>query len=284
MKTLVRQTSTIAYRDTGSGRPLVWLHGWGVNGAFFQPQFDALGDRFRLIAPDLRGHGQSSAFDANSTFPDLADDVRAIIDHEHLDAPIIIGWSLGAMVAWDLLSRHTDLEAAGLVTIDMVPRMLNTPQWSHGLRYGSDYRVFERSLSAMRADWDAFTAVFLPRVFARGSEAAFGELKAELRDEARRNDSESMARLWVQLVELDYRDRLAAIQVPTLVVHGEKSQLYRPAASQWVAGQIDRAQIRGFPQSGHAPHLEEPDEFNRMLARFSEAQGWHDTQTTDSIP
>ena len=282
MKTLVRQNSTIAYRDVGAGRPIVWLHGWGVSGSFFKLQFDALGDRFRLIAPDLRGHGQSSAFGATNVFADLADDIRAIIEHEDLDSPIVVGWSLGAMVAWDLLTRNADLPVAGLVSIDMVPRMLNTADWHHGLRSGTDHRVFSHSINAMREDWDAFTGVFLPRIFAKGRADSFRALQSELREESRNNDSESMARLWIQLVELDYRARLPTIHVPTLVTYGEKSQLYRSEASLWVGSQIKGAQIFGFADSGHAPHLEEPEAFNRVLVRFSEAPGQQGIQLTES--
>lgn len=266
MKTLnVPEGGTIRYRDVGDGFPIICIHGWGASGEFLDGTVASLSSRFRILVPNLRGHAGSSPFAEGTSFSQLGDDIDALIRKENLDRVVLLGWSLGAMVAWDYLDRYGDARIAGLIVIEMVPRLLNDEQWSHGLREGRDELVFGRSLAAMRADWNAFTGVFIPRVFAPDASA---ERIAEGRELAGRNDPESMARLWSALVTQDHRETVTKIRVPTLIIHGARSQLYEREASRWLADRIAGARLECFEHSGHAPHLEEPERFEKLVDEF----------------
>lgn len=258
----------LAYRDVGRGTPIICIHGWGASGAFFEPQIQSLATDHRLIVPDLRGHGRSSPFHEGLEFATLADDVHALMEHLDLRGAIVVGWSMGALLAWDLASRLGTGRLAGLVSVDMVPRLLNDAEWAFGLREGEDGQVFSRSVARMKADWAAFTGVFIPRIFAANGTPSDAARIETAREIAARNDPDSMARLWMTMVEQDLRGAMSAIDVPTLVMYGEKSRLYPGEASQWLVHALPGGRSVAFEESGHTPHLEEPERFNAVLKAF----------------
>jgi len=262
---------SIAYRDEGRGTSILLVHGWGVSGTLFSGQFDALKDRYRLLAPDLPGHGASGVFPANGSFSLLADNIAELILKTELKNVVLVGWSMGALISWDLLLRYPELDIKGLVTIDMVPRLLNEPDWQHGLRSGSGIHVFDPHVEAMNRNWPEFAALFVQKIFSSMPGAPVREFIDRCCKVALSNDPDSLARIWMQMAEQDFRQSLPAIAIPTIVVAGLYSQLYQVAASEWVAAQIPRARLIKFYRSGHAPHMEEPGRFNHMLSEFADS-------------
>lgn len=257
----------LAYSDAGTGRPLVLLHGWAMSGDLFVPQIEALAGRFRVVVPDLRGHGQSSRLDPADGLSQLADDLEALLYHLDLDDAILCGWSMGAMVAWDHLLRHRGGRIAGLVVIDMSPRVANDEHWTLGTLGGRDEADAVHMMADMRSDWYGFCSRFVPRIFAENADAAL--IGAALAA-ARANDPASMAQLWGSMIQQDFRASLPRIELPTLIVTGARSQLYSSGTGTWLQGASTRAQRAELAHSGHAPHLEEPARFNRLIQDFSE--------------
>ena len=264
----------LSYRDEGprdgAAPTMLLVHGWGVSGALFEEQIKGLSSRFRVVVPDLPGHGSSAAWPRGAPFAHLADRLAELVDELELRDICLVGWSLGALAAWDLLSRHAEVEVSGLVTIDMVPRLLNDDGWPHGLRAGRDHRVFARQIELMRTDWPRCVALFVPRIFAAAAPRR-GQLIGRAGAVALRNEAQSMASVWQLMVEQDFRAVLPGIRLPALVVAGEQSQLYGVAAAEWIAAQVPHAQLAVFGGSGHAPHLEQPEEFNQTLSDFADS-------------
>lgn len=275
----------LAYRDSGPDADargsILLVHGWGVSGALFEGQLAALAPGFRVVAPDLPGHGDSAAFPRGAGFGWLAESVAALVAELQLREIVLVGWSLGAMVAWDLLLRHPGLPVKKLVTIDMVPRLLNDADWSYGLREGHDHHVFDRNIRWMLDDWAGYTALFVPRIFARGGSARERGLLAQTQGVAQRNNPHNMARIWSLMVEQDFRRDIQQIRVPTLVVSGALSQLYGQPAGDWIVQRMPCAMPVLFGASGHAPHLEEPDTFNRALSAFAGRPDHDATENAD---
>jgi pimeloyl-ACP methyl ester carboxylesterase len=116
--------------DIGSGRPLVFLHGWSTNATFFAPQHAlAAAAGLRVLVPDLPGHGHDQRAGARLAIDALAQPLDALLERDDLDGAVLVGWSMGATVALDLLARRGSLGVAGLVMVDMTPKVANATDW-----------------------------------------------------------------------------------------------------------------------------------------------------------
>jgi pimeloyl-[acyl-carrier protein] methyl ester esterase len=250
---------------TAGSRPIVLLHGWACHGGYFAPQFEGLADRFRLIAPDLRGHRFSHRPGDAPDLATLAGDLQALLDQLALPAPVLVGWSMGALVAFEFIRRQGS--AAGLVVVDMTPCVVNDAGWSLGLNGDYGPAQAERAPELMRRDWQSWVEAFLPTVFAAGRPPDLA-LFDWMRREMRVCHPDAMAALWRAITDADYRSIMQSITVPTLIVCGAESQLYGTGTAAWLARAIPAAEIATVAEAGHAPHLEQPAVFNRLLAEF----------------
>lgn len=253
-------------REAGRGRPIVLLHGWSAHSGFFRPQMALAAQGFRVIAPDLPGHGRDRRPTARLRIADLADALAAFLDARDLEGVVLVGWSMGATVALDYLDRHGAARIGGLVTVDMTAKLANDAEWRLGLRSGLDARIGERAARLMEHDWPAYAPRIAAALFAPG----FSGPEAQwVRDELAANDALPMASLWRDLVASDQRAAAARLDRPVLAIVGGDSQLYGAAAAQTIAGAAVRAERLIVPGAGHSPHLERPDVFNAALAAFA---------------
>lgn len=254
----------IAYGDRGRGRPLLLLHGLMANRGFFHGQ-NPLADAFRLIAVDLRGHGDSGGSAEAPTIRRLADDIAELSDHLGLEDAIGLGWSLGASVLWHVLTGPAGRRFGAAIVIDMTPRVLNDGAWSLGL---SSEVCQDRAL-AIEEDFPAFAASAGGAIFAQPLDARRRELAAWAAGEFAQNDPAVTASLWSSLVEEDARPLLGRIRQPTLVVHGANSHLYGSDTADHLVEALPNAEAVQFESSGHSPHLEQPDLFNITVRQFA---------------
>src|ERR1700737_3698515 len=98
---------TLGYDASGTGRPLLLLHGYPLNPKMWRPQLESLVDAANVIAPDLRGHGDSDAPGGAYSMDQLADDAVALLDQLGLAGPAVVGgFSMGGYVALALYRRH----------------------------------------------------------------------------------------------------------------------------------------------------------------------------------
>lgn len=258
----------LTYRDAGRGPVLLFVHGWGVNGNFFKAQIDGLSDRFRVIVPDLRGHGDTPAAEP-MTIERLAEDMIELTDALNLERVLGVGWSLGAMVLWSALQGPGRDRFAGMVAIDMAPRIVSDGGWKLGVKSGYDSSVTPLLQQAMLADWPAYGRHLAQALVAEGTQDEKADLLDWTASEVARNDPAPLARLWGSLSAQDFRDTLGDLDLPVLVAHGAQSQLYGPETAKDLAERLPRARIVAFQASGHAPPLEEPEAFNSAIADFA---------------
>lgn len=253
--------------SAGSGPPLVFLHGWTMDASLFGGQFTRLSGRFHCLAPDLPGH--SSARYLPADLDSTADHVRAIIEARGLAGVILIGWSMGAASAWRMIARHGTGRLAGLVTVDMSPKLVNEGDWSLGLK-GQTPAAIAANTARFRTDWLGSAGAVAAGMFAtRKGSQDFGFRQATRKIAA--NDPDAMNRIWASLVAMDERATIPQIDIPCLVAHGARSRVYPAAAADWLVAQAPDARKVTFAHSGHSPHLEEPDAFAEMVAGFAES-------------
>lgn len=266
----------IIYDDEGTGRPLVFLHGLMANRAFFDAQRD-LAAQFRVIRVDLRGHGDSPS-QHGLTVSQLAADIAALADQLVLDDAIVIGWSLGAAVLWELLDGPAKARFAGAVIVDMTPRVLNDSSWILGLTRA----VCDARSAAIRDDFEGFARNAGAAIFAPPFAAERRAQIAWAADQFAGNDGAAIAALWESLVEQDFRPVLPRIDQPSLIIHGAHSHLYGAETAERIAALMPHARLLAFDRSGHAPHIEQPDLFNQAIEGFA-ARLPHARETQSSI-
>lgn len=249
----------IAYRDEGRGRPLLLLHGLMAHGGFFRDQ-QVLADPFRLIVPDLRGHGRSDCGES-PTVERAAEDVAELVAALDLRDAIGLGWSLGATVLWHVLAGSAGTRFSGAIVVDMTARVRNGEDWDLGLSPD----MCEARTTAIREDFRTFATAAGEAIFALPDPAKAAWAGAEFA----RNDAAAMASLWASLEAQDMRALLRTIDQPTLVIHGARSSLYGEDTADHLVAALPHARAVRFEGSGHAPHLEEPERFNRTVTEFA---------------
>ncbi|MDH3616459.1 MAG: alpha/beta hydrolase, partial [Gammaproteobacteria bacterium] len=170
--------------------------------------------------------------------------------------------------AWQVALGNEHARVAGIVTIDMVPRVRNGDNWSHGLRAGAHLYDVDIDVSKMRTNWREFTQAYVPKVFASGKSEERRKVIAKMTSLIADNDVGSMTRLWQALVNADFVDQVQTLDVPTMITYGLLSQVYDEPAAIWMEQHIPKSRRVAFAESGHAPHLEEPRLFNQALEQF----------------
>jgi non-heme chloroperoxidase len=114
-KQVVANGVALDVEDEGTGPPIVFVHGWSMSGRFFQRQLSGLSRSHRVIVPDLRGHGRSEKATAGHTVANYAADLGDLLDQLGVDRPLMVGWSMGAMVIYEFLERFGMDSVAGVV-------------------------------------------------------------------------------------------------------------------------------------------------------------------------
>ncbi len=171
-----------------------------ANRGFFEQQSPLAAD-FRLVAVDLRGHGDSSRGVKSPTIELLADDVAALADHLDLKDAIGLGWSLGATILWRVLTGPAAHRFAAAVVVDMTPRVRNDGAWSLGL----SPEVCAARAAAIADDHAGFAASAGAAIFAQPPAPAGRALADWASAEFARSDPATTAALWDSLVEEDAR-------------------------------------------------------------------------------
>lgn len=245
------------------GPPILFIHGWSQNHLCWAKQYESsLTDEFRLVAYDLRGHGMSEAppEPEHYTADELwADDLAAIMNELRLDRPVLVGWSYGAFVICDYVRAHGQDKVAAINFVEGTARLgeaaFGTLIGPGFLDHFVDATVDDlpTNIRAMRSfvraclvkpvsDDDLETAVCWNVVVPANVRAALG---------ARAIDDD---------------DVLRALEVPMLVTHGRMDTVVLPAMADHVLATCPTAEASWYDGVGHAPHLEEPERFNRELA------------------
>jgi len=257
------QGVSINYLTAGDGPTLVFLHGWSMSGRVWRFQ-EGLAERYRLVIPDLRGHGLSSAPASGYSYEDFADDLVALFGALRLDNAVLIAWSMGVQVAlqaYPLLKERL----AALVFVSGTPRFTAGADYPHGLP------AIETRGMALRLKRNHAGTVrdFSRRIFAEG-ELHQGQCERMV-SEAIRGESPAYHTLQESLASLasaDMRTVLPTVALPVLLIHGSADTICPSSASRFMTGQLPDARLVVMEGAGHAPFLSRPAEFTVLLTQF----------------
>lgn len=238
---------TVHVEIRGTGPDVVLLHGWALHGGMWGPWLDQLAEHARLHVLDLPGHGRSAWIEG---VRDLAALARAVYPHVPRES-VVLGWSLGGMIALELARRHPR-QVAALVLVATTPKFVAGDGWAHGLRA----TVLEEFAQGLAADHQRTVQNFLA-LQTRGDERS-GETLRMLRRRLASHGAPDLRALDTGLAilrEADLREDLPRIAQPTLVIAGEHDRLTPPDAGRELAMALPSARYWLVERSGHAPFL-----------------------------
>ncbi len=251
---------TLAYRSTGSGLPILFIHGHPFNQSMWDPQVAALSSKYRVITYDIRGYGASEVPAVESTsLETMAADINALLDHLDIGKSVIAGLSMGGQIAMAFAEQYPH-RLAGLVLAATFPQA-DTPEAAATRRATADRFIKEGSALP--------GGEMLPRLLAHASIKRDPALAVTVYTMiAHTPPAGAAAALRGRAQRKDYTPTLSRISVPT-IVFGDTEDAYTNVETVTAMQKaIPDSRLEIFEGIGHMPNLETPDRFNTALENF----------------
>ena len=254
------------YKDTGNtdAPTVLFIHGWSQTHGAWVKQFNSeLAGQFHLVAFDLRGHGYSECPAGEENYLDgrlYADDLRAVISHCGKQQVALVGWSSGALVIGDYLRRHGQADISGIVLVSGL----------HGLGVPD----LNGMLGTGPAEYMPDTMVDDPETQFRAMQRCTRDMVVDI-SPAQLQLLTAQAMMTAPAVRaammnrvVDNTDVLTSFTKPALVIHGRHDPFILVDAARRLHKLCSRSILSIYEKSAHMPFREEPEKFNRELARF----------------
>ena len=240
----------IEYQDGGLGSPVLLGHGYSATGRMWDGQRAALGDHYRVVSWDMRGHGQTESPKDPAQYSTalIVADMRALLRHCGIERAVVGGLSLGGYVSLAFHLAHPEMVRA-LVICDSGPGYRNAEA-----RAAWNTRAHERAAELESKGLDALAGRSREMREAMGHHASAQGLAHAARGMLAQEGSEVI-------------DSLGSIRVPTLVIVGDQDQPFL-APCEYMAKKIPGARLEVIPNAGHSSNLDQPAIFNRVLSSF----------------
>lgn len=251
-----------ACAERGRGpRTLVFLHGIGGDRRAFDGQLERFGSGARVLAWDMPGYGESPPLDP-MTFAGLAESLLALLDARGVERAVVVGHSMGGMVAQELVARRPERVAA-LVLYSTSPAF-GGPAGDWQRRFLAErLRPLDEGKTPADIAAELIAGMVGEGADPRGLERALACMSSV--------PAATYRAALHCLVTFDRRGSLAAIRCPTLALAGERDRVASPAVVERMARAIPAAIHRVLPGAGHLAHLERPALFDAEIAAFLDA-------------
>jgi pimeloyl-ACP methyl ester carboxylesterase len=252
LKTGVR----LHYAEQGNpaGQPIILLHGYTDSWFSFSRVLPSLDARYHVYALDLRGHGDSERPASGYKLSDFATDVLAFMDEKGMKRATIVGHSMGSFIAQQLAILAPE-RVERLVLIGSATTLRNNT-------------VLDLQKAVNTLD-DPVPAKFV-REFQAGT--IYLPLPEEFMDTVVRESLKVPARVWRATMEgffaTDYRSQLGRIKAPTLILWGERETIFPRPEQDSLVNSLANADLKVYPETGHALHWERPEQFVKDLEDF----------------
>lgn len=250
----------LAVRDEGRGVPVLFAHGFPLDHRMWDGQVASLSADRRVLAPDLRGFGESDAAGPVATMQRFADDLAELLDRLEVAEPVhLVGLSMGGYVAFEFARRHRH-RLRSLVLCD-TRAGTDTPEGRQGRM-----QLAERVLTE---GTDFVAETMIPRLFAHKTLAERPQVVANVRAEIAAASPEGTAAAALGMAErADSTALLATLDLPVLVLVGSEDRISPADEMQRMAEAIPGAEFHALPDAGHMAPLEDPATTNALLRSF----------------
>lgn len=245
-----------SYELTGSGTPVVLVHGLGSSARDWQAQVLVLATSYRVLTYDVRGHGRTSKPRGPYTVAQFADDLAMLLEHLGHRPAHVVGISMGGMIAFQLAVDHPELVRSLTIVNSgpaLVPRTL-----------GEHVAIWTRRALAKLRGPAAMGAMLAPRLFPSPEQEA---LRREFIARWAENDKDAYYAALNAIIGWSVADRVGSLHMPVLVLASDHD--YTPvAAKEAFLPLIPGATLKVIPDARHAVPVERPEAFNAALLEF----------------
>lgn len=244
----------LVWREWGSGPPLIMLHGWSMSSVVFTEVAQLLSRNFRVLCPDLPGHGGSDPTVELSltAFAETLSQWCRVLD---LASTALLGWSLGGQLALQIALEKT-IPLHHLLLVATTPRFCQTDGWNHALPT-TQLKALDRNLARAfeKTLGDFFNLQFAEEGLCKERYRQILQFAVRTAQLPKRN----LARQVLQVLgSSDQRQQLHTIDLPTQILHGEIDQIIPVGAGRFLAKNIPGATFELLPGVGHAPFFSRP--------------------------
>ena len=273
--------SDLYYKDWGTGKPVVLLHGWPLTGDTFDDMAIALADKgYRAIVPDRRGFGRSDQPWTGNDYDTYADDVAAILADAKITDPVaLVGFSMGGGEVARFQTKFPGRTSAAVLISSVVPYMLKTDDNPDGVPQAT----FDEMTAGMKKDREHFFTGFFKDFY------GVGALSSPVSDEVLMNSwrqtmlsgTKNMLDAAKAFGTTDFRPDLASFKSPTLVIHGtaDKTVPIDPTG-RVVAAKVAGAKLIEYDGSAHGLFATDKDRLIADVTAFLDASlGGADTRS-----
>ncbi|WP_036485594.1 alpha/beta fold hydrolase [Myxosarcina sp. GI1] len=251
-------------RDWGTGKPIVFIHGWPYSHEIFEYQYlPLLKHGYRCIGIDLRGYGKSDQPYEDYNFDVFADDLHLVFEALDLQAITLVGFSMGGAVAVRYMGKYLGLRVTKLALLSAsTPCLTKKPDFPQG----RDEAVYNDFLDKLYADRPQTLADFSKGIFCQPISSALASWFTSIAMQA---SPHATVKTLIALRDADLRPNLAKIEVPTAIMHG----VYDSSAPIKITAEVNHKAIKDsqlihFENSGHGIFLDEREKLNAELMRF----------------
>lgn len=250
--------NTICYVDQGQGEPVILLHGFCGSSSYWEQLVPFL-NGYRVIVPDLRGHGRSDAPMGSYTMEQMADDVLTLMDELNIPKAAMFGHSMGGYIGLSFMQRHSErLTAFGMIHSTAYP----DSEEGKGKR--------DQAVSTIRTEGiTAFVDELIPGLFAPETQGQKPECIQKAKEVGYLTPPQGAIGAAMAMRERpDRRDVLSSTTLPVLLIAGEKDGLI-PADRVFTTENpnVTQTVIAG---AGHMSLMEEPEELGQAITSFLE--------------
>lgn len=259
MRRITSDDAELVYDVIGSGPPVILLHPFPANHEFWLPAADALSSRYRLIIPDLRGHGESGIGEGPASMAKHAQDVARICDHEEVGRAVFAGVSIGGYLMFEFWRRYRGRVAA--LALCNTRAQAETPE-SRAARLQSAADVLE-------CGTEPFVDTMLGRLLGKTTQDSRPDVVASVRRMMLK-----MSPLDINLVQKGMADRpdsmstLKTINIPVLLIAGGEDVATPLGEAELMRQNIPGARLQVIPNGGHYAVLERAEESGRLMRQF----------------
>ena len=250
----------LAYLDRGSGTVVLLVHGFPLDHSMWKPQIEALAVRHRVIAPDLRGFGQSRGDDETTTMQQFADDLAGLLDALGVTEPVdLCALSMGGYIAWQFWQHHWD--RLGRLILCDTRAASDTPEGAQGRL---DLAASVEQSGALPVADSMLPKLFAPQSLSSGADY----VEATLQVMASTRPSTIAAALRGMASRPDMTSELGNIGVPSLLLCGEHDAITPADEMRRVAAAMPEATFHTIYGAGHMSPLERPERVNHLILEF----------------